>query len=595
MNTEPRTILKNKWLISCLVVLFLLALLPIVPHIYSGASWQGVPSTFYQDAYYYARLKEIKDGYPLIGNPYFYEHRGEVAPAFFIPDAISALPLLAGLSLPQTLAFNFCLWTLVFGVLLYILFRRLKLPEMWCALGVIFTYSQVYYWILRPVSMQVVHPVFILLLLAFVLWWQHPSKLTLILFLSGSAALTVYDYQYLAQITAVFLLGVGAYIIYMRDWARLRPYALAGIISVILTVPAIFFTLTQLDNPNYWDTMARTGLIHTRLPTAESLYIALEILSVVTLICLIRIWTSIKVKSPIDSTVILHFIFMGGAIVFVGGSSVITGLDLETASHVSRFAALWLAIGTVLAVYLLYVVRHEFAALPSFKKIVIATSIFLVIVANYRFAGKVPSMFLDMPGDIIAVRSYEAYMPALRFLDKQDTEPKVVLVDPNSHLGPIIPIYTKNYVLYVNHGILHFASRDEIEERYLTAAAFTYPTLESIGNDVRSYGGVGVTYHEVNTINRPVKLCKLLRLPVLGYECGEMIDAKKFNETTFARMYKRYIEDVQPNLMVKLQKYHVTYFMKDMENDLAFRPELIKNIKQIYSDGRFSIYRLEEM
>lgn len=56
-------------------------------------NWHGVPPSGVTDTlYYYARIQEVADGHPLVGNPYIYEYRGDYSPAFFLPDLISTTP-----------------------------------------------------------------------------------------------------------------------------------------------------------------------------------------------------------------------------------------------------------------------------------------------------------------------------------------------------------------------------------------------------------------------------------------------------------------------------------------------------------------------
>src|SRR3989344_147647 len=95
-------------------VVSILSLLPIVDTYFAvGTEWRGVPPVYTDEEYYYARIKEVKDGRPFLGNPYFYEHRDDLAPTFFITDWMAAIPLVAGLDLPKTLAVNFFVWSVL--------------------------------------------------------------------------------------------------------------------------------------------------------------------------------------------------------------------------------------------------------------------------------------------------------------------------------------------------------------------------------------------------------------------------------------------------------------------------------------------------
>src|SRR3989338_4485083 len=102
------------------LALFVLAasLIPAV-NVYQavGNEWRGVPPVYTDEDYYYARMREVSDGYPFLGNPYFYEHRTDPAPTFFVTDWLAATPLVLGASLPMTLIFNFSsCWRLCAGI-----------------------------------------------------------------------------------------------------------------------------------------------------------------------------------------------------------------------------------------------------------------------------------------------------------------------------------------------------------------------------------------------------------------------------------------------------------------------------------------------
>ena len=98
----------KRYLTLLSAAILLLSLLPVyeVVH-YLGSTFQGVPPSYIDDNYYYVRAKEIVDGFPWLGNPYFIEHRMDIAPAFVFPDWLYALPMLAGLPLFTSVTIDF--------------------------------------------------------------------------------------------------------------------------------------------------------------------------------------------------------------------------------------------------------------------------------------------------------------------------------------------------------------------------------------------------------------------------------------------------------------------------------------------------------
>ena len=101
-------------------------LVPAIFVIYKAgglSSWQGVlPPGTTDSRYYYARIHEVLDGHLFIGNPYVYERRGDYSPAFFLPDAVSALPMLLGLPFNAGVVLNMFVWSFVFLLLSFTLF-----------------------------------------------------------------------------------------------------------------------------------------------------------------------------------------------------------------------------------------------------------------------------------------------------------------------------------------------------------------------------------------------------------------------------------------------------------------------------------------
>src|SRR3989344_4737718 len=100
--------------IFLIIFVSFLAVIPIT-HTYfqNGSSWAGVvPSFVNDDLYYYARMNNITNGYPFIGNPYYFEHRQEISPAFFVSDWIATIPMKLGVSFILTISFNFIFWSI---------------------------------------------------------------------------------------------------------------------------------------------------------------------------------------------------------------------------------------------------------------------------------------------------------------------------------------------------------------------------------------------------------------------------------------------------------------------------------------------------
>src|SRR3989344_2166085 len=283
-------IARNRWLVISLCTIFFLSLIPVLPAALSGDVFGDVINPRYTDSYYTPMTREVADGYPLLGNPFFFEHRESVTPAFILPFLVSAAPLLLGMPLPVTVIFNFTLWSLIFGLLVYALFRRLGLSDAWACIATVLVYIHMYGQLIRPVSMQVVQPVFMLFLLAFFFWWERPANKYRDALLGLTIAATLYDYTYLLQIIIVFLGLVFVYLLYKKDWRRIGHGLIVGAYASVLGIPFLVLTFTQLHDPHYADTMFRIGLAYTHLPAGDALLGGARILSLLALAYLSWKW-----------------------------------------------------------------------------------------------------------------------------------------------------------------------------------------------------------------------------------------------------------------------------------------------------------------
>src|SRR3989344_5939725 len=163
-----------------ILIALLATLIPAIFVIYQvggWGNWQGtLPRGTTDSLYYYARIHEVIDGHVLIGNPYVYENRGGIAPAFFLPDIVSAIPMLLGLPFNLAVMVNMFVWSLVFLTLTFVLFGLLRVPRWWAFLWSVISYISVYSFIAKPTVMQIVYPVFLVFLIALLKFLYEPHN-----------------------------------------------------------------------------------------------------------------------------------------------------------------------------------------------------------------------------------------------------------------------------------------------------------------------------------------------------------------------------------------------------------------------------------
>ena len=154
------------------------AIATLVPYawarINTGDAWRGVtPELSYDAMYYYARANDITRGHFFVTNPYFFEHRNEPAPNPSMNDNIIALPQILGFSFNTGYYANIFLWALALLALLYVFFKEHSLPPVLGFFGALWCYLGVYGDMLRPGTMQIIYPLYILFLWLF---WRYLNQ-----------------------------------------------------------------------------------------------------------------------------------------------------------------------------------------------------------------------------------------------------------------------------------------------------------------------------------------------------------------------------------------------------------------------------------
>ena len=583
--------MKNKIVILIISVLFISGIPVFHTYVQNRTSWAGViPSFANDDVYYYARMQNIVHGYPFIGNPYFFEHRQEISPAFFVSDWLATAPIFIGIPFTVTVVVNFILWSMIFSIFAYFLFIRYGLPRLLSVAWALLSYAITYILILRPVSMQVVAPFFLFFCITYAIWLKtkFPTRLQNIL-LTISIALSFYIYTYLWQVIVVVCGLTTLFLIYRKEWIRLKYFIINGSIAGILALPAIFYTLKQVSSPYYWETMTRIGLINTHIPTALSFYDSGMIFIILCLWSISYMWT----RSLRDNTEYVEaFIFvslLGVALCITLFSNVITGKELEISNHIERFVTIWISISFLLYIWFAIKFRFEIYSLSFYKKglIVLSFAVSIAIFVHFLFSDF--SIKYIIQKDTVSIQAYGAPLNWLNI-----NIPKESVVWSNGDIGEYIPIQTTDFQLFNPAGGLHLVSNKEIEERYLISHYFDNLSVSDIERDFRVYAGVGNSIHQYKTHNRRVKICILLYLKVFGVNCGEQTDAVSFKgEKYFADLYNQYKNDIYPNIISELRKYNVTYIIKDNKMGGIFYPEKIPHTKLLWNNDRFFIYSIQ--
>ena len=571
---------------SFVLIALLATLVPVIFVIYQVGgweNWQGVlPRGTTDSRYYYARIHEVADGHPLIGNPYVYENRDAVAPAQFLPDIVSATPMLLGLPFNLGVMVNMFVWSLVFLVLAYKLFRLELMPRRWAILWSVITYVGAYSFVIKPTVMQVVYPVFLVFLIVLLKFLYEPHNRRMQVLLSVVAASSFYTYAYLSYFVLLTLTFTFFWYLFTRRFQELRSLMFSGVLIVLMLVPFGVITLIQMGDPYHLELFRRLGLVYTHIPAIEAFFFGRWI--VVGLLALGLLWKFFP-KSDEGNSVRKVFWLATGAALFVGLIlNVITGVEFTLAIHIGRFVRVWMVLIFAVALYEWYYSRH--ALLGSVKYIIITILLFILslgVISNV-YRGLEFFKYNDRGED---VADSQAYALPLKWLDLHEPEESVIWA--NDAIAQYIPIMTRHYPMFAPQTILHTIGAEDLETRYLLSRSLYNLTIEEVKRDFGLHSGGGPAKEQPLAQNRQAWLCTKAKYLFRDLECPPYTDPLTYQgDEYFEAMIERY-GVVKSNRATLLEQFNVKYLIVDRENDSFDQVNLEE---AVYDDGRFAIVTL---
>ena len=150
---------KYHWGAVILAVIF--GALMILPFIYFqiklGSDFRGIfPEIVNDSNFYYARIKDVIDGHPFLGNAYLLEHKDELLQSVFLAEYLLAQPLkLFGIGINTArLIYNFLLPAIAF-ILAYSAFYLILKKRSWALMFSSFLFFGLFLLsFIRPISPQ---------------------------------------------------------------------------------------------------------------------------------------------------------------------------------------------------------------------------------------------------------------------------------------------------------------------------------------------------------------------------------------------------------------------------------------------------------
>lgn len=570
--------------IGAFVATFVPALL-----VYRAASgnWQGVPPELITDSlYYYAQIHEVSDGHPRVGNPFFVEHRNEIAPAFFLPVDIAAIPMFFGASITMTALIDLFFWTSIFLLLCYLILRASGLSRTFAYTGGIIAFLGSYMFMVRPVAMQIIFPAFLFFLLSYIWFLKSPTKKTALLLAIG-ILLAPYTYTYFAYIVIGTMIGTAILFLVYRKWNELKLLFLSGSISVVATVPFVFgIFIPEIHHPLYGETIKRIGLVLTHIPANEFLYYGRWVVLVLCTILLLARGTVATRIRTIGSDPVSLFLFASGlGLLFAAGNNILTGVELSLAIHIGRFIILWLSLALCILIF-----RYRGISKIEMRKPLPILALLLIIFAAFSLVRNIPRSFAFATKDNLSpTETVQKYAPAFQVI-REHTLPGSV-VWSNDTIARYIPIMTSGYVLYTEAGGLQIVSDNEMIDRYLVSR-FGTSSDRSLRSDIGKYLGAGVGKEQPIAINRSIAWCERIQKILNKKECGDPTNGQDILGDEFFNALLLRATKIQTDRVPTLETFHVSYLLLDQETDPTIQILDVSG-DVVWSDERFALYRLK--
>jgi hypothetical protein len=555
-----------------------------------GNSWQGILPVF-GDELNFTRIHTIGEGNLTDGNAYYAEHRDGPPLVLFGGAWLNAIPLWAGLPFNTTLLLNFIIWSLLFAGTLYCLFRELRVSRWTSVAGTILLYIESYAHVWRPVNLQPVFPFYFLFYLALSRFLREQSRRAVLL-LGGVIGATFYLYTFLWQ-GAVLTMGIlFCYALARKNWPLLKATTLSSLVGGSIGLPVLLYILWLARvSPYFWESTSRLGLVNTHLPMAEVIYSGGWIGVVLALLAALY-RGSRELREDSDFRQLAGFTLLSGIGLWIlQGSNFITGKLTETGEHVKLLIMPWLLFSTISIGVLVWKRQKQFSKRLrafSFGVLMILGAVNTYYIYYYF------SPFLTVEQNQAAWQTEQLYAKPLAWIDSQQKEPVVVWTDPHDELSELLPVYSRDFTLDSYWGMLELAPQGEIQERYLVSQYFNNPSLADITSDTEMdlYLGRADMNHKPATYNRGVKICRLFFFWDKNKDCGTLTTARgMLGDAFFSALERKFQQDIRPNIQAYLQKYHVSYIMKDKILDTKYQPETL-GATLVYTDDRYEVYRL---
>jgi hypothetical protein len=494
-----------------------------------GNSYQSVfPETGNDDRYYMSRSHEVRDGFPMLGNPYIYELRDAPAVSFWMPDAaLSYAGEIVGLDVQHTFAlFDFLLPPLLFLITymigLYATGRRIValLSAAVFHLGFFLTTF------FRSPSPQL-NFLFVELAALFGMRLIQGAK-----YATAALAVTLGVLFYMYPFYWTFAFGaIGTFFLFCLLYPKLRLHAppvfwaLSG--GVVVGLPTLVQAFELSHMPAYQQTVVRLGLIMSHTPTG--------LLSIVYVgaLCISFAFLLYYVPSLRGNAIAWFLVAMSVGGILIDNTQLLTGEIGQFSSHyyLPIVYVVFLAAG-----YLTTIVFREIRNADAAR---ILANVSLGTAILISAIGGAVSVSERLVLDQSQLR-IERYGSIIRWLNTNT--PTETVVFTGEELSSLIPAYTADRIFYARNANLHIMTDDEVWTRFLLEYRDANLNDEFLNAHIGPIWGV----HPYDQYGHEVQLNKLRKLIGLPPASAELLpnDVKAQFRNFAVTLKKEPVQDV---------------------------------------------------
>ncbi len=569
-------LIKTHWAIFGLaLVVGCLIVLPQLFYIFTVDDFQGILNISFHDdeQHYLARVQDIIDGHPTLGNAYIYEHKDKPPMQFFLSEWLLAQPLkLFNVSAPIGFVFYDFIFPFVIVLLTYwcafLLTRSRSAAFTTCAFLTVLVYLHI---LGRPVSPQFILTFWISQLILLVLLLRSTRLRKLFVGLCAvNFGLLFYVYPYYwtfyGSLLALFI--VLLYVYKFPDLGKKVLMILGA--GIVLGIPYFMYALQASQFAEFQEIMVRQGLIYSHFPSGIKI-----IIPCASLLALYVFFIKRKLLrvSPVS---LLMIAGLTAALITVN-QHVLTGRNIQFASHYAMGAIFWSVFSLA---FLLKEVPLKEVMNRALNMAITAAVLFLVSGTLFVFIRMnfldIKEMVETFPGSDL-----QRYAPALDWLNKNTEKDEVVYV--NQLLSYFVTVYTRNNVLHSPYVNFYLMSDEEIAERFTLTNFFENINENFVKKNFTAIYGDGYESEYQHAVQEN-KVRK-----VLGFKEREV---EEYPEIVISNYLNTAARVKEAGFREGLKKYRVSYIMWDKNQNPNWRLGDYGIDEALFSDNNIYIYSL---